>query len=155
MFRIRRVYDDLLRADREAIRQVQDILRVQIPQLSEEDIVKLPDQLRNPLKHKFRSVLFVAEDSKRRVDDRLPPVADPGGPGRRLPYKVPGDQRPPLFHGALVPDLSCGPVLIPMDICGEGKTYGPGTINLGGKYLLAESEPHPKCVSGCPQKTYV
>jgi acetoin utilization deacetylase AcuC-like enzyme len=67
MFRIRRIYADLLPVNREAIRQVQEILRIQFPRLSEQDITKLPDQLRNPLKYKFHSILFVAEGSKGRV----------------------------------------------------------------------------------------
>jgi acetoin utilization deacetylase AcuC-like enzyme/GNAT superfamily N-acetyltransferase len=67
MFRIRRVYDDLLPVNQEAIRQVKDILRAQFRQVPEGDIAKLPEQLRNPLKYKFRSVLFVAEDSKGHV----------------------------------------------------------------------------------------
>jgi len=64
MFRIRRVYDYALSTNREAIAQVQGILAVQFPELSKKDIAKLPEQLRNPLKYRFRSILFVAEDSK-------------------------------------------------------------------------------------------
>jgi acetoin utilization deacetylase AcuC-like enzyme/GNAT superfamily N-acetyltransferase len=67
MFRIRRVYDDVLPRNKDAIAQVQDILRAQFWEVPEGDIGKLPEQLRNPLKHKFRSVLFVAEDSKGHV----------------------------------------------------------------------------------------
>lgn len=67
MIRIRRIYDDVLPGDKEAIAQVQEILRTQIPELSEKDIQKLPKQLRNPLKYRFRSILFVAEGSRRRV----------------------------------------------------------------------------------------
>jgi acetoin utilization deacetylase AcuC-like enzyme/GNAT superfamily N-acetyltransferase len=61
MFRIRRVYDDITPANQEAIAQVQDILRTQFPLLSKRDIKKLPEQLRNPLKYHFRSILFIAE----------------------------------------------------------------------------------------------
>lgn len=68
MFRIRRVYDDATPTNRNAIAQVQDILRVQIPGLSKRDIAKLPEQLRNPLKYRFRSILFVAEGSKGHVN---------------------------------------------------------------------------------------
>ena len=67
MFRIRRVYDDVTPLNREAISQVQEILRTQFPGLSRRDISKLPKQLRNPLKYRFRAILFVAEDSKERV----------------------------------------------------------------------------------------
>jgi acetoin utilization deacetylase AcuC-like enzyme len=68
MFRIRRVYDDATPADADAIAEVQDILRAQFPGLSKRDIAKLPDQLRNPLKYRFRSILFVAEGSKGHVN---------------------------------------------------------------------------------------
>ncbi len=64
MFRIRRVYDDITSANKEAITQVQEILRTQFPLVSKRDINKLPEQLRNPLKYRFRSILFVAEGTK-------------------------------------------------------------------------------------------
>jgi acetoin utilization deacetylase AcuC-like enzyme len=67
MFRIRRIYDNLLPLDRKAIAQVQDILRTQFPLLSREKIAKLPDQLTNPFKYRFRSILFVAEGIRGRV----------------------------------------------------------------------------------------
>jgi acetoin utilization deacetylase AcuC-like enzyme/GNAT superfamily N-acetyltransferase len=67
MFRIRRVYDDVLPRNKGAIAQVQDILRAQFPLLHEEDITKVPEQLRNPIKFRFRSILFVAEHSKGHV----------------------------------------------------------------------------------------
>jgi len=67
MFRIRRVHDDITPANKEAIAQVQEILRAQFPLLSNRDITKLPEQLRNPLKYRFRSILFVAEGSKGRI----------------------------------------------------------------------------------------
>ena len=61
MFRIRRVYDDITPANKDALAEVQDILRTQFPGLSKRDIAKLPEQLRNPLKYRFRSILFVAD----------------------------------------------------------------------------------------------
>ena len=68
MFRIRRVYDDITPANKVAIEQVQEILRAQFPLLSKRDIKKLPDQLRNPLKYRFRAILFIAEGPRDRVD---------------------------------------------------------------------------------------
>ncbi len=68
MFRIRRVYDDITPANEDAIAQVQDILRAQFPALSRRDIAKLSEQLRNPMKYRFRSILFVAEGTKGHVD---------------------------------------------------------------------------------------
>ena len=50
MFRIRRIYDTALPVNRQAIQQVQQILRVQFPALDKKDIRKLPEQLTNPLK---------------------------------------------------------------------------------------------------------
>ncbi len=64
MFRIRRIYDDIVPANKDAIKQVQKILEEQIPGLTQEDLLKLSDQLRDPIKHKFRSILFVAENSR-------------------------------------------------------------------------------------------
>ncbi|HUT68941.1 MAG TPA: hypothetical protein VMW86_10405 [Dehalococcoidales bacterium] len=68
MFRIRCVYDDITPANQDAIAQVQDILRSQFPSLSKKEINKLPEQLRNPFKYRFRSILFIAEGIKGRVD---------------------------------------------------------------------------------------
>jgi acetoin utilization deacetylase AcuC-like enzyme/GNAT superfamily N-acetyltransferase len=67
MFRIRRIYDDTLPLDREAIVQVQGILRSQFGALSEADVNKLPGQLRNPLKYRFRCILFVADNVRGKV----------------------------------------------------------------------------------------
>ena len=64
MFLIRRIYDNIIPRNREAVSQAQEILRQQFSGLSQEDIDKLPGYLRNPLKHKFHSVLFAAEDGK-------------------------------------------------------------------------------------------
>lgn len=67
MFRIRRIYDDVLPVNRAAIARVQEILRAQFPGLAEKEIAKLPEQLRNPLKFRFRSILYVADDQRGRV----------------------------------------------------------------------------------------
>ncbi|RJR40775.1 MAG: histone deacetylase family protein [Desulfobacteraceae bacterium] len=61
MLRIRRIFDSFLPVDRRVVSQVQRILREQFSALSEEDIEKLPEQLSNPFKYRFRSILFVAE----------------------------------------------------------------------------------------------
>ena len=68
MFRIRRIYDDITPANKFAISEVQKILSSQFPGLPKKDILKLPEQLRNPLKYHFRSILFIAESSRRKVD---------------------------------------------------------------------------------------
>ena len=68
MFRIRRVYDDVTPSNQDAIRQVQDILRAQFPRLSKRDVNKLPEQLRDPMKFRFKSMLFIAEGTRGHVD---------------------------------------------------------------------------------------
>jgi acetoin utilization deacetylase AcuC-like enzyme/GNAT superfamily N-acetyltransferase len=62
MFRIRRIYDDVLPVNKRAIAQVQDILRSQFTGVPEDEITNLPAKLRNPLRYRFRSVLIVADD---------------------------------------------------------------------------------------------
>jgi acetoin utilization deacetylase AcuC-like enzyme/GNAT superfamily N-acetyltransferase len=64
MFVIRRVYDAMTPRNRERLAQVQAILRAQFPGLKESVVNRLPDELTNPLKYRFRSVLFVAEDER-------------------------------------------------------------------------------------------
>jgi acetoin utilization deacetylase AcuC-like enzyme/GNAT superfamily N-acetyltransferase len=67
MFRIRRIYDDSLPVDKDAIVQVQKILVEQFPLLWQGKITELPEQLRDPLKYRFRSILLVAEGARGRV----------------------------------------------------------------------------------------
>ncbi|MDH5345622.1 MAG: acetylpolyamine amidohydrolase, partial [Gammaproteobacteria bacterium] len=62
MFRIHKVFDVSTATNRQLLSQVQAMLRVQFHDLSERDIAKLPQQLANPLKYRFRSILLVAED---------------------------------------------------------------------------------------------
>ncbi len=62
MFRIHKVFDVSTPTNRQLLSQVQAMLRVQFQDLSERDIAKLPVQLANPLKYRFRSILMVAED---------------------------------------------------------------------------------------------
>ncbi|MFH1878967.1 MAG: histone deacetylase family protein [Candidatus Omnitrophota bacterium] len=64
MFRIRRIYDGILPGDGEIITRVQEILRSQFSLLSEDEISGLPEKLRDPVKYRFRSILFVADDLK-------------------------------------------------------------------------------------------
>ncbi|WP_305042820.1 histone deacetylase family protein [Geoalkalibacter sp.] len=67
MFRIRRIYDDLRPINRDALNQVRQILRDQFPALNTADIDKIPELLRNPLKHGFRAILYVAENQRGQV----------------------------------------------------------------------------------------
>lgn len=63
MFRIRKIYDDTTVANRHAIEQVQSIIRQQFPTARREDLEKIPLQLHDPVKFKYRSVLFVADNA--------------------------------------------------------------------------------------------
>jgi len=67
MFRIHKVFDVTTPANRQLLSQVQAMLRVQFNDLSEKDIARLPAQLANPLKYRFRSILLVAEDGDNTV----------------------------------------------------------------------------------------
>ncbi len=62
MFRIRRIHDDVLPANKRAVAQVQEILRSQFAAIPEEDIASLSQKLRDPLRYRFRSYLIVADD---------------------------------------------------------------------------------------------
>jgi len=62
MFRIRKIEDDIAPVNREAIRQVVEIMRKQFPRITQADLDKLPRQLHDPFRYKYRSILFVAED---------------------------------------------------------------------------------------------
>lgn len=67
MFRIRKIEDDISPANREAIRQVVEIMREQFPRITQADLDKLPQQLHDPFKYQYRSMLFVAEDQHTHV----------------------------------------------------------------------------------------
>ncbi|PJA74878.1 acetylpolyamine amidohydrolase [bacterium CG_4_9_14_3_um_filter_65_15] len=61
MFRIRRIHDDLLPVNKEAIRQVQSILDEQFPGLAAGEREKIISNLRDPFAQRFRAILHVAE----------------------------------------------------------------------------------------------
>ena len=61
MFHIRRIYDDILPRNRYVLEQIQEILRSSFQGLSQANITKIPDLLRNPFKYDFRSILYVVE----------------------------------------------------------------------------------------------
>ncbi|MDQ2696150.1 MAG: histone deacetylase family protein [Pseudomonadota bacterium] len=67
MFRIRKIHDDTTAANRDAITQVQDILRRQFQGIPEADIARLAEQLHNPVRFRFRTILFVAEGARHQV----------------------------------------------------------------------------------------
>ncbi len=67
MFRIRRIYDDYTRQNKEIIKQIQVILRQQFEALAEEKITNISEQLRNPVKYLLKSILFIADDTQGNV----------------------------------------------------------------------------------------
>lgn len=67
MFRIRKLHDTVSSANQDAIAQVLDILKAQFPTARKEDFEKLPQQLHDPLKYRYRSILFVAENGRGKV----------------------------------------------------------------------------------------
>jgi acetoin utilization deacetylase AcuC-like enzyme/GNAT superfamily N-acetyltransferase len=66
MFRIRRIYDDVLPVNQAAIRGVEAIYREHFS-AAPQDIEQLGDRLRNPFSKGFRTVLIVAENSRGQV----------------------------------------------------------------------------------------
>jgi GNAT superfamily N-acetyltransferase len=64
MLRIRKVADATTAVNRAAIEAAQKIMREQFALIPDEDIAKLPEQLANPLKHRFVARLFVAENAR-------------------------------------------------------------------------------------------
>ncbi|MBK8976229.1 MAG: histone deacetylase family protein [Planctomycetes bacterium] len=66
MFRIRKVSDDTLPANRREIATVQQTLRERLPGVPSDEIDALPDKIRDPLAHRFRALLFVADDLRGR-----------------------------------------------------------------------------------------
>ena len=68
MIRIRRIFDDTLPSDKQALRSVQAIQRGSFRLLHQEEIDKLPDLLTKGIHFGFRTILFVAEDERRVVN---------------------------------------------------------------------------------------
>lgn len=67
MLRIRRIYDDVLPANKAVLQQVCEILRARFTDVDPYEIDTLGDRLRNPFKQRFRPVLFVSDTLRRRV----------------------------------------------------------------------------------------
>lgn len=61
MFHIRRIIDDSLPRNRHALEQIEELLRSRFTGVSQANITKIPDLLRNPFKYDFNSILYVAE----------------------------------------------------------------------------------------------
>ncbi|WP_145030235.1 GNAT family N-acetyltransferase [Caulifigura coniformis] len=61
MFRIRRIYDDLVPVNQNAILECQRILQSHFSGVTDATVELLIEKLRNPFRQKFRSILYVAE----------------------------------------------------------------------------------------------
>jgi len=67
LFRVRRIFDDLLPVDRESLLQVQEIMAEQFPEIRSSEISGLSAKLRTPLVKGFQYILLVAEGAGRKV----------------------------------------------------------------------------------------
>lgn len=67
IFKIRKITDPYLPSNDMAINQVFSILRTHFPSVKEDKINEILEQMKDPLKYKFSSNLFVAEDGKSNV----------------------------------------------------------------------------------------
>jgi len=67
MLRIRRIYDELIPVNRDALKQVKEILRNRFNAVRDEEIEDIGYKLRNPFKQRFRSILYVAENLHRKI----------------------------------------------------------------------------------------
>jgi len=68
MFRIRRIYDDVLPVNKQAIKEVREVFAEQFGGAPRADIEGLEEKLRNPFMQRFRMTLYVAENSKGHVN---------------------------------------------------------------------------------------
>ncbi|HSV97166.1 MAG TPA: hypothetical protein VLM75_09550 [Spirochaetota bacterium] len=64
MFRIRRIYDTTTDIDLKAVEQVPEILRARFGGIGEEAIDRLLREIENSLEYRFRSIIFVADDTR-------------------------------------------------------------------------------------------
>ena len=67
MLRIRRIYDELIPINKQALQQVKDILRTRFSGVRDEEIEDIGYKLSNPFKQRFRSILYVAENMRNRL----------------------------------------------------------------------------------------
>ncbi len=67
MLHIRRIYDDVIPANKSTLDQVKQILRSRFSAVGEDEIELIGEKLRNPFKQRFRMILFVAESIKGKV----------------------------------------------------------------------------------------
>ncbi len=86
MFRVRLIHDDALPVNRSAIGEVKEILAADRPPPPEDAFDNLVSELRNPFRQRFRTVLYVAENARRRVMGFANVLDDPEVGFRYLEY---------------------------------------------------------------------
>ena len=64
MFRIRRIFDFYSANNVKAIKQIKEIIREQFAEISERKINKIDEYIMDPLKYKFKTIIFVSENMK-------------------------------------------------------------------------------------------
>ena len=67
MFRIRKIHDAVSPANRDMVDQIKGILTEQFPLATKKEIDKLPGQLEDPVRHRYVSNIFVAEDARNHI----------------------------------------------------------------------------------------
>jgi len=67
MFQIRRIYDEVLPVNKEALRQIRDIFRAQFKEAPTSEAKSIGENLHNPFIQHFRSTIHVAETARRKV----------------------------------------------------------------------------------------
>jgi acetoin utilization deacetylase AcuC-like enzyme/GNAT superfamily N-acetyltransferase len=67
VFRIRRIHDGMLPAERDIVERIQSIIREQFPLVPEADVALLPEQLRDPFRFRYRTVIFAALGERGRL----------------------------------------------------------------------------------------
>ena len=77
MFRIRRIYDDVLPVNRGALARVKEMLKEHFPAAPEADVTGLEEKLKNPFKMRFSTVIYVAERRARHTEGFAVVLRDP------------------------------------------------------------------------------
>lgn len=100
MFRIRRIYDDVLPVNRQAIAKVREIFLEHFAGAPISDIDTIGEKLRNPFGQQFRMILYVAENSRGHVSGFAIVLQDPQFRFRYLDYLAASGQTPGRGVGA-------------------------------------------------------
>ena len=67
MFRVRKINDVFSKANQRSLGQVKDILRLQFSALSDEKITQFEEQLSDPVRFRFQTVLYLGENQQGKV----------------------------------------------------------------------------------------